>query len=104
MSLLTQWLTKKGIEKEEDLSPEEKIVYIKYRHILSGETVSLSTIKEFCKSQISIIEGKIANGIDRPTDIQIASLHVYLNLLRAIEAPEAERESLERHLTQIIES
>lgn len=101
-SLLSRVLEKRGIEKEEDLSLEEKAVFDRYKAILSGTNVSVETLKSFCKSQISIIEGTIADGKNKPTDLQLASLHVYLNLLKAIEAPEAERESLERYLTQIV--
>ena len=103
MSILTKLLQKAGIEKEEQLTPEEKIVFDKYKKILSGETVTVQSIKDFCKYQVGLIEAKISDGVNRPTDIQVASLHVYLNLLKAIEAPETERESLERHLTQIIQ-
>lgn len=102
MSILSKWLTKLGVDKEEDLLPEEKVVFDKYKKILSGETTTVESIKEFCKYQVQVIENKISDGITRPTDIQLASLHVYLNLLKAIEAPEAERKSLEEHLNQII--
>lgn len=102
MSLLSKLLQKYGVEKEEDLSVEEKATFDNYKRVLSAETLTVETLKEFCKSQIRIIETKCADGITRPTDIQLAALHVYLNLLRAIEAPEAERESLERYLNQLI--
>lgn len=96
---LATWLAKKGVEREEDLTPEEKIVFQKYQLILSGELVTVDTLKAFCQSQIRIIESA-CNGKDPLTAIQQAGLHVYLTLLKAIDAPQAERESLERMLIQ----
>lgn len=103
MFKLSKLLDKFGVQKESDLSIEEKVTFDQYKKILVGETVTVNSLKEFCKSQIRIIETKIADGINRPTDIQLSSLHVYLNLLKAIEAPEAERESLENYLNQLIQ-
>jgi hypothetical protein len=102
LSLLNKLLNKRGIEKEEDLSKEEKDIFDKYKLVLSGELVTIETLKEFCRSQIKIIESK-CDGITPLTNLQQASLHVYFNLLKAIEAPESERESLERYLTQLIQ-
>lgn len=104
MSLLSKLLDKYGITTEDDLSPEEKTVFDGYKAILSVEPVSVDSIKEFCTTQIQLIESKFAS--DLPSDKQDhyykACLHVYLNILKAIEAPQAEREALERHLTQLI--
>lgn len=103
MSLLDKWLQKVGVQKVEELSPEEKTVYDHYRHILSGDSVSVESIKAFCKAQIAIIEEKFANNTVIMSDHYLkACLHVYLNLLKAIEAPEQERISLELHLTQLL--
>lgn len=101
ISLLTKLLNKRGIEKEEDLSKEEKEVFDRYKMILMGDIVTIDTLKEFCQQQIRIIEEK-CDGITPLTNMQQASLHVYLKLIKAIEAPEAERRSLEQYLTQLI--
>lgn len=101
MSILSKWLEKRGVEKTEDLSPEELTTYNHYKSVLSGETLSVETIKQFCQSQVRVIESK-CDGVSPLTPLQQASLHVYLNLLKAIEAPEAERAALEQHLTQIV--
>lgn len=100
---LAALLSRRGIDKVEDLSPEEKATYDKYKAVLAGENLSIETIKQFCQSQIRIIEG-CADGKTPLTMLQQASLHVYLNLLKAIEAPEAERAALEQHLVQILNS
>lgn len=102
MNLLARLLEKRGIDKVEDLTVEEKTVFDRYKVVLTGEAVTVESLKAFCKSQITLIEARFA-GPDSTHDVYLkASLHVYLNLLKAIEAPEAERESLERYLTQLI--
>lgn len=99
--VLSKLLEKRGIARIEDLAPEEKAQFDKWKLVLTGATVTLDTLKEFCQSQIRIIESR-CDGITPLTTLQQASMHVYINLLKAIEAPEAERESLERYLTQIV--
>ena len=94
---LTSWLQKRGIEKEEDLSPEEKVVFDKYKLLLTGEVVTVDTIKAFCQSQLAIVIAA-CDGKTPITPIQQAGIHIYTNLIKAIEAPQAERESLERML------
>lgn len=102
MSLLSKLLDKRGIQKVEDLSQEERVIYDRYKVILSGETVTVASLKEFCVSQIRLIEEKFGGPPSSSDTYLKACLHVYLNLLKAIEAPEAERESLEKYLNQLI--
>lgn len=97
---LTTLLARRGIEKIEDLSPEEKSTFDRFKAVLSGETLTVESLKNFCQSQIRIIESA-SDGKTPLTMLQQASLHVYINLLKAIEAPEAERKALEQHLMQI---
>lgn len=101
MSILDKWLNKQGIEDVKDLAPEEAVVFNRYKLILNGGTVTVDSLKEFCQSQIRVIESK-CDGVTPLTTLQQASMHVYINLLKAIEAPQAERESLEQYLTQIV--
>ena len=103
MSLLSQLLDKIGVSKPEQLEPEEKAIFDRYSKVLATEPVTIDSIKTFCLSQIKVIENQ-CDGVQPLTQIQQGSLHVYLNILKAIEAPLAERESLERHLQQIINS
>lgn len=104
MSLLSKLLDKWGIEKEEDLSIEEKAIYNKYKFVLTGDAVTVDSIKEFCKSQILLIETRFAAPETAHDSYLKACLHVYLNIIKAIEAPQAERETLELHLNQILKS
>lgn len=103
MSILTKLLQKRGIDKVQDLSAEERIVFDQYQAVLSGEKVTIEALADFCKQQIKVIETK-CDGVTPLTNIQQASLHVYLTLVKAIESPEAERAALEQHLTQVITS
>lgn len=103
MSLIDKLLGKRGVEKVEDLGPEEQAQIQKWNIILRGESITVHALKEFCQSQIRIIESK-CDGVTGLTNMQQACLHVYMNLLKAIEAPEAERASLEKYLTQLLNS
>lgn len=102
MSILDRFFKKKGIETSEDLSAEERVVYENYKRILTGENLTVDSIKEFCSSQIKIIESRIAASLEIPSAVQVASLHVYLNILKMMDAPEVERRTLEDYLTQQI--
>lgn len=102
MNLLSKLLQKRGINKEDDLTLEEKKVFDGYKKVLSNDAITVDDIKKFCESQIKTFENNIADGKTQPTPIQLGSLHVYLKVLKMIEAPLAEREALERHLNQII--
>jgi hypothetical protein len=102
-NILSSLLKKKGIKDASELTPEERQDFDKWKKILSEE-VSVETIKEFCKYQISIVESRFASGdnTDKQDAFLKASLNVYLNLLKAIEAPKLERENLERYLHNLI--
>lgn len=99
MSILDKWLAKKGVEKIEDLSLDERATYDKYRLVLSGELVTIDSLKAFCKNQLAVIIAA-CDGKTPITSIQQAGIHIYSNIIKAIEAPEAERASLERMLEQ----
>jgi hypothetical protein len=101
--IISKILEKRGISDVKELSDEERNTFEKWKVVLGGENVTIDSIKEFCRSQISIIESK-CDGITGLTIMQQACIHVYINLLKAIEAPEKERESLERYLNQLIQS
>lgn len=101
-SKLNKLLEKRGIKDTDELSPEEKATYDRFRYILTGESLTIESIKLFCENQLKIIESK-SDGVTPLTNLQQACIHVYINLIKSIEAPEAERKSIERHLNQLIE-
>lgn len=104
--LLYELLRKRKIETIDDLSTEERKDFENYQHILDGQNITVEKIKEFCERQVKIIEDVYASGdrTDKQDMFSRASLHVYLNLLKAIEAPEAERKNIEQYLTNLINS
>lgn len=102
MSILDKLLEKKGIKSIDDLSPEERAIFDNYKVTLTGKTVTIKDLEEFCRSQVRIIEGKFS-GPPSPHDVYLkACLHVYLTLLQAIEAPKVERANLEKYLIAMI--
>jgi len=103
MSLLSKLLAKYNVKSEEELSPEEQATYKRYKIILAKGDVTVDAIKEFCDQQIDIIHSCF-DGRTPLSPVQQASLHVYLNIKKAIDGPRAEREAVERYLQQIIQS
>lgn len=102
MSLLSKLLQKRNINSLDELSTEERATFEQYQSVLEKE-ITVATLKEFCISQIKLIEGKFADNPKTDDDQYLkACLHVYLNIIKAIEAPEQERKSLEQHLTALI--
>lgn len=103
MSILSRLLAKRNISSPDELSPEEQKIYEEYRFILAiDERLTVDLIKEFCQTQIKLIENQ-CNGKESLTMIQQGCLHVYLNLVKLIEAPQEEKKVLEAYLTQLIE-
>ncbi len=98
---LSKLLDKAGVEDIKDLSPEELETYKRYKLTLTKE-ITVQDIKEFCTTQLRVIENR-SDGVTPLTMLQQACIHVYINFLKLIEAPEAERESLERMLNQMAE-
>lgn len=101
LNKLSKLLDKRGIKDLNELAPEEKATYDRFRYILTGEALTVDTIKQFCESQLSLINSK-ADGINPLTMLQQACIHVYGNILKAIELPEMERRNIERHLDSLI--
>ena len=103
-NILSKFLKKKGIEKIEDLSPEERTDFDRYEKVLSKEKVEVEDLKIFCKAQIKNIETKWADLGAENKDRLIPYHVVYSKILEVLEAPMQERSNLEKYLTQIIES
>lgn len=100
-SIISKLLAKRGIESTDELTKEERDTLAHYQAILSAGDVTVERIKEFAQSQIKLIESK-CDGVQGLTIMQQACLRVYLDIIRAIEAPQKERENLEKQLNQLI--
>ena len=105
--LITDLFKKRKINSVEDLSSEEKETFDKWERILSEGEITPEKMAEFCRNQLKIIDGKLSD-LDNPPSgqkdsILKAALAIYSALLKIIEGPKAEKESLERYLKQLTE-
>lgn len=103
MSLIDKVLEKRGL-KPEDLSPEEKQTIKDWQAILSGGTVTIEKLKEWCGYNLDAIEGQFKNLDNSPEKVQkLVLLHnVYKSLIGLMSNPQAERDALEKHLTAML--
>ena len=102
-TLLLRLLQKRGITKD-DLDKEEKQTFDNWERILSEGEISVEKIGEFCKMQIRMIETQWKNLDNKDEkNKRLMMLHiVYSSLLQLIEAPQTERENLEKYLTDLL--
>lgn len=105
MSILPNFLKKRGVNSPSELTKEERVIYEEYQSILSKEELTTGDIRNFCKSQIEVIEGKWSDlNVSQERKSELLPYHtVYRLLLTAIDAPKSAKESLEKHLNQLIQ-
>ena len=102
-NILSKYLQKVGITNIQEATKEEQQIFERYKAILEGSEVTVDKIKEFCQSQIKIIEQRFADNPKTDDDVYLkACLHIYLNILQIIDAPTLERKNLEKHLNSLI--
>ena len=104
MSILSRLLEKKGIKSPEELTPEERVDFDNWKKVLSKEDIKLSDVEEFCSSSIRSIEAKFKDLDNSKEKIErLVLLHsVYSSMKNLINSPRAEREQLEKYLTQLL--
>lgn len=113
MNILDKFLKARGLKSPDELdntpnsdgSPTEKQTFEKWRKVLSqGEVLTVEQIKEFCQSQVAIIEMKWKDmTVDNIKKAEMIPYHtIYKTLEQAMSAPKAEREQLEATLNQLI--
>lgn len=102
MSILDKLLDKKGIKSIDELSAEERAIFDGYKLTLTSKGVTITDLQKFCRSQIALIEDKFGSAESKYDHYLKACLHIYITLLKAIEAPKVERENLERYLIALI--
>ncbi len=105
MSILSKFLSKSGVENEDQLTKEERVVYDNYKRVLDApEKLTIEALKEFCEQQVSIIENKwrATDGDEYKKGDLIPYHTVYKVIIQAIDAPTVERAQLEKYLNQLI--
>lgn len=102
-SLISKLLKKRGIDSLDELNQEERVTFDTWQSVLSKETLSTDDIKEFCNSQIAVIEGKWRdmNGESKKADL-IPYHTVYKMLVEVIDSPQKARKALEQQLEQLL--
>ena len=112
-ALLSKLLSKRGVDKESldtkplfQGAPSEKEQFFQWEKILSGGDLTVDKIRDFCKDQIKAIEGqwKDLNNSKEKNERLILMHTVYSTIIKSIESPQAERESLEKYLINLINS
>lgn len=89
-----------------DLTEEEKKTFDRWETTLQGKELTVQKIQDFCAIQQSDIESKWEN-LDNPTlknERLIIAHTIYGKILRMISATEKERESLVKHLDELIDN
>jgi len=102
-SILQKILSKRGV-KYEDLDKEELVQFEQWDTILAKEELTLKDLKEFCSSQVGIIESKWKDyNEDNTKKAELIPYHtVYKTLLEAISSPQSSRIQLEKQLLEMI--
>jgi len=103
-NLIEKLFHKRGIEDLKELDPEEKQTFENWQAILSKEELTLPDLKQFCQSQIDIIEGKWRDfNLEQSKKAELIPYHTcYKTILSAVDSPRSARENLEKTLVQLI--
>ena len=104
MSILSELLKRRGIKSTEELSPDERVEYDNWKATLSKEDISLKDVEGFCGIQIANIEAQFKDLANSKEKIErLVLLHsVYSAIKSLINSPGAERENMEKYLTQLL--
>lgn len=102
--LLERLLGKRGIKDPIELSTEERTWFDQQQLILNKDELSVGDIKQFCKTQIKIIESKWADlNLDQSKKAELIPHHsIYTTLLGAIDSPKVAREAAELQLMNML--
>lgn len=104
MSILDKLLAKRGIKNEDELSPEEKADFYRFKKILAGGDMTVDRIREFCEDKCTSIE-KQWRGTDNSfaKNDRLVTMHtVFSMIIEAIDLPQLEREQVEREIEHLI--
>ena len=86
------------------MTDDERNIFEQWNKVLSGENMTVDSISQFCKSQISVIESKWKDmNMANSSKAELIPYHtVYKMIIAAIEAPRSEVEALERQLNELL--
>ena len=103
-SLLEKLLKKRGIVSVNDMDLDEKDQFDNWQKTLSGGEMSVEKIKDFCETQLSIIKKQMKDIDNTPGKNERLTMcfNIYSTLVDLISSPQAERETLEKYLTQLL--
>ena len=103
-NLIEKLLNKRGIKNIEELDKDEKETFEGWQSILSKEELTIGDVKQFCQSQVDVIENKWKDyNTENEKKAELIPYHtVYKTLLLAIDSPRSARENLENQLLQMI--
>ena len=101
-NILLKLFEKKGIKDPRELSDEEKATFENWDKILSKEELTLEDVKQFCQTQVLIIEGKWADyTTDHAKKAELLPYYTcYSAILKAIDSPKVARIALEIQLRE----
>jgi len=102
--LLTKLFEKRGIKDARELSEEERKDFDNWNAVLSKEELTLEDVKEFCQTQVEVIENKWKDlSVSNAQKAEWIPIHnVYSTILLAIKSPRSAREALENQLNQLL--
>lgn len=101
-NILSKLLNKRGIKDTKELTQEERVVFDNYEKVLSKDRLSVDDLQLFLSGQISLIETKWKDYEYKDKEKLIPYHTVYKTLLETIQAPQREREVLEKYLNSLI--
>ncbi len=102
--ILSRLFAKRGIKDVNDLDPEERETYKRYEIVLSKRELTIADIRVFLQNQVNVIESKWSD-FETPNakKAELIPYHtVYRTILQALDAPEIERQNLERYLVEVL--
>ena len=103
LDILNKLLQKRGVQYEQ-LDIEEKKQFDDWKLVLTKEELSTQDIKDFCQSQVDVIEGKWQDlNLEQIKKAELIPYHtVYNLLLKVIDSPKEARDGLEKNLRQLL--
>jgi hypothetical protein len=109
-NLLEQLLKKRGIGDVTKLTDEEKVVFDDYQQkydllLAAQEAVTPENVALFCRKNMERIEERWADPHTTEEQAKwLIPLHTSFSMIeKMIKAPQSQRESLEKHLLDLIE-